>query len=72
MATDLSTPAGTTRPSPGRKLPPLRLVRTRSARIGVALFVVLVVAIPLNTTSTYWLGILNAAGIDPAPRRAVL
>jgi branched-chain amino acid transport system permease protein len=63
MATDLSTPAGTTRPSAGRKLPPLRLVRTRGGRIGVALFVILVVAIPLNTTSTYWLGILNAAGI---------
>ena len=57
MATDLSVPAGSTRPAAGRKLPPLRLVGTRSGRIGVAVFVILVVAIPLNTTDTYWLGI---------------
>jgi len=63
MATDLSVPAGSTRPPAGRTLPPLRLVRTRLGRIGIALFVVLVFAIPLNMTSTYWLGIMNAAGI---------
>ena len=63
MATDLSVPTGSTRPTTGRTLPPLRLVGTRGGRIGVVLFVVLVLAIPLNTSSTYWLGILNAAGI---------
>lgn len=63
MATDLSVPAGSTRPEAGHTLPPLRLVGTRGGRVGVVVFVVLVVAIPLNTTDTYWLGILNAAGI---------
>jgi branched-chain amino acid transport system permease protein len=63
MATDLDMPAGTTRPAAGRALPPLRLVGTRGGRIGVAVFVVLVFAIPLNMTSTYWLGVMNAAGI---------
>lgn len=68
MALDLSptpgsTPAGSTRAEAGRPLPPLRLVGSRAGRIGVVLFAVLVVAIPLNVGDTYWLGILNAAGI---------
>jgi branched-chain amino acid transport system permease protein len=63
MATDISVPTGSTRPATERKRPPLRLVSSRSGRIGVVLFVVLVIAIPVNTTSTYWLGILNTAGI---------
>jgi branched-chain amino acid transport system permease protein len=63
MATDLDTSAGTILPAAGRELPPLRLMGTLGGRIGVALFVVLVFAIPLNMTSTYWLGIMNAAGI---------
>jgi branched-chain amino acid transport system permease protein len=63
MASSLSTATDTIRPAPGRTLPPLRLVGTRGGRIGVAVFVILVVAIPVNTTSTYWLGIFNAAGI---------
>src|SRR4051794_5435475 len=63
MATDVSVPAGSTRPAAGPAPSRLRLVGTRGGRIGVVLFVILVVAIPVNTTSTYWLGILNAAGI---------
>jgi branched-chain amino acid transport system permease protein len=63
MATRLSTATESVLPATGRTLPSLRLVGSRGGRIGVALFVVLVVAIPVNTTSTYWLGILNAAGI---------
>jgi branched-chain amino acid transport system permease protein len=63
MAIDLSPAAGSTRPEAGRTLPPLRLVGTRAGRIGVVVFVVLVIAIPLNVGDTYWLGILNSAGI---------
>jgi branched-chain amino acid transport system permease protein len=63
MATDLSTPPGSTRPAAGRETTRLRLVGSRGGRIGVVVFVVLIIAIPVNTTSTYWLGILNAAGI---------
>jgi branched-chain amino acid transport system permease protein len=68
MATSVSTaagasPAGSTQPQEGRPLPPLKLVGTRGGRIGVALFAVLVLAVPLNVGDTYWLGILNAAGI---------
>jgi branched-chain amino acid transport system permease protein len=63
MATSLDVPAGSTLAAPGRTVPPLRLVNTRLGRIGVALFVLLVFAIPLNMTSTYWLGVMNAAGI---------
>ena len=44
-------PAGSTLPAAGRTLPPLRLVSTRGGRIGVAVFVVLVFAIPLNMTN---------------------
>jgi len=63
MATDLSTPPGSTRPEAGRETTRLRLVGSRGGRIGVVVFVVLIIAIPVNTTSTYWLGIMNAAGI---------
>ena len=63
MATDLSTPPGSTRPAAGRETTRLRLVGSRGGRIGVVVFVVLIIAIPVNTTSTYWLGIMNAAGI---------
>ncbi|WP_369138654.1 branched-chain amino acid ABC transporter permease [Modestobacter versicolor] len=63
MATDVSTPTGSTRAAPERKVPPLRLVGSRGGRLGILLFVVLVIAVPLNMTSTYWLGILNAAGV---------
>jgi branched-chain amino acid transport system permease protein len=63
MATDLSTPPGSTRPAAGRGTTRLRLVGSRGGRIGVVVFVVLIIAIPVNTTSTYWLGIMNAAGI---------
>jgi branched-chain amino acid transport system permease protein len=63
MATGLSTPPGSTRPAAGRETTRLRLVGSRGGRIGVVVFVVLIIAIPVNTTSTYWLGIMNAAGI---------
>ena len=63
MATDVSTPTGSTLATPQRTVPPLRLVGSRAGRIGVLVFIVLVIAVPLNMTSTYWLGILNAAGV---------
>ncbi|MEV5409646.1 branched-chain amino acid ABC transporter permease [Thermopolyspora sp. NPDC052614] len=44
-------------------VPKLRLVNSRAGRIGVIVFVVFVVALPLNFGDTYWLGVLNSAGI---------
>ena len=44
-------------------VPKLRLVNSNAGRIGVAVFVILVVALPLNFGDTYWLGVLNSAGI---------
>lgn len=63
MATDVSTATGSTLPDTTRAMPPLKLVNTRAGRIGIAVFVILIIAIPLNSTSTYWLGIANTAGI---------
>jgi branched-chain amino acid transport system permease protein len=41
----------------------LRLVRTTPGRVAVVVLAVAIVALPLNIGSTYWLGVLNAAGI---------
>lgn len=48
-------------PALQERVPPL--VRTRAGRVGVVLFAVAVVAVPLNVGDTFWLGVLNAAGI---------
>lgn len=41
----------------------LRLVGSRAKRWGLVALVVLIVAFPMNFGDTYWLGVLNAAGI---------
>lgn len=56
MATLTETPAA---PVPEK----LRLVRTRPGRIGVVVLAVALVALPLNVSSAYWMGVLNTAGI---------
>lgn len=62
MAVDISP--GVVEESKGKQaVPKLRLVNTRGGRIGVAAFVIFVVALPLNFGDTYWLGVLNSAGI---------
>jgi branched-chain amino acid transport system permease protein len=62
MAVDIS-PGVVEESSRKDAVPKLRLVNTRGGRIGVVLFIVLVVGLPLNFGDTYWLGVLNTAGI---------
>jgi len=58
-----SLPAGAEKLAGKDEVPKLRLVNSNVGRIGVAVFVILVVALPLNWGDTYWLGVLNSAGI---------
>jgi branched-chain amino acid transport system permease protein len=59
MATMTETTAGPTRAVYER----IRLVKTTPGRVGVVVLAVAIVALPLNVSSAYWLGVLNAAGI---------
>lgn len=46
-----------------REHPPLRYVPHRSARIGVALFVIAIFLVPLSIQDRFWLSIIATAGI---------
>lgn len=64
MAVDVSPGVAEKKNTPSKHAAPkLRLVNSRAGRIGVAAFIVFIVAFPLNFGDTYWLGVLNTAGI---------